>query len=58
MNDLSNGIKSKSKLFSIFFVVHDIGISANDLNNDLEKTSELSFQWKLKFNADLTKQAH
>ena len=42
MNDLSNGIKSKSKLFSadtslFFFIVHDIGIPANDLDNDLEK---------------------
>ena len=34
---------------SSFTVVHDIDISANDLNHDLEKISEWSFQWKMKF---------
>ena len=44
INDLSNDIKSKCKLFaddtSLFSVVHDIDTSANDLNHDLEKISE------------------
>ena len=44
INDLSNDIKSKWKLFadktSLFFVVYDIDASSNDLNHDLEKTSE------------------
>ena len=61
INDLLNDIKSKCKLFSddtsLFFVVHDIDTSPNDLNHDLEKTSEWAFQWKRKFNADPTKQA-
>ena len=41
----------------MFFVVHDIDTSANDLNQDLEKISEWVFQWKMKFNPDPTKQA-
>ena len=61
MNDLSNDIKSKCKLFaddtSLFSVVHDINTSANDLNHDLEKNSESAFQWELKFHPDSTKQA-
>ena len=48
INDLSNDIKSKCKLFaddtSLFFVVHDVDTSADDLNHDLEKISEWSFQ--------------
>ena len=44
INDLSNDIKSKWKLFagdtSLFSVVHDIDTSANDLNHDLEKINE------------------
>ena len=58
MNDLSNDIKSKCKLFtddtSFFSVVHDFDTSANDLNHDLEKISEWAFQWKLNFNRDPT----
>ena len=61
INDLTNDIKSKCKLFaddtSLFSVVHDIDTSANDLNHDLEKISEWAFQWKMKFNPDHTKQA-
>ena len=44
INDLTNYIKSKCKLFaddiSLFSVVYDIDTSANDLNHDLEKISE------------------
>ena len=44
INDLSNDIKSKCKLFSedtsLFFIVHGIDTSANDLNHYQEKTSE------------------
>ena len=58
---LSNDIKSKCKLFaddlSLFFVVHDIDTSVNDLNHYLEKISGWVFDWKIKFNADPTKQA-
>ena len=48
INDLSNDIKSKCKLFaddtSFFSVVHDIDTSVNDLNHDLEKISEWAFR--------------
>ena len=61
ISDLTNDIKSKSKLFAdetpLFSVVYDINISANDLNHDLEKISEWAFQWKMKFNPEHTKQA-
>ena len=54
INDLSNDIKSKCKLFaddtSLFSVVHDIDPSSNYRNHDLVKISEWAFQWKLKYN--------
>ena len=60
INDLSNDIKSKCKLIaddsSLFSVVHDIDTSRNDLNHDLEKSSEWAFQWKMNFNPGPTKQ--
>ena len=61
INDLSNDIKSKCKLFAddiyLLSIVHDIDTSANDLNHDLEKISEWAFQWKMTFYQDPTKQA-
>ena len=61
INDLSNDIKSKCKLFAddtfLFSIVHDIDTSANYLNHDLEKITECAFQWKMKFDPDPTKQA-
>ena len=60
INDLLNDIKSKCKLFaddtSLFSVVQDIDTSENDLNHDIEKLGEWTFQWKMKFNLDPTKQ--
>ena len=60
INDLSNGSKSKCKLFaddtSLFSVVHDIDTCINDLNHDLEKNSERAFQLKMNFDPDHTKQ--
>ena len=37
-------------------VLHDSNISANELNNDLQKISELACKWKMLFNPDLNKQ--
>ena len=41
INDLSNDIESKLKLFaddtSLFFGAHDIDTSANDLNHGLDR---------------------
>ena len=61
INDLSDNLSSNVKLFaddtSLFSVIHDINISAGELNEDLKKISEWAFQWKMIFNPDATKQA-
>ena len=38
-------------------VACDINISANELNDDLQKISEWDFKWKMSFSPDLNKQA-
>ena len=61
INNLENGIKSKIKFFaddtSLFSIVQDPNISAEDLNHDLNLISQLAFQWKMSFNPDPNKQA-
>ena len=61
INDLSLGLKSNVKLFaddtSWFSIVHDPTISANILNEDLDKINKWDFEWKMAFNLDITKQA-
>ena len=61
VNDLSDNFSSNPKLFaddtSLFSVVHDKNISANELNNDLRKSSNWAYQWKMSFNPDPLKQA-
>ena len=42
----------------IYLVINDINISANELNNDLKKVSNWTFQWKMSFNPDPSKQVH
>ena len=42
---------------SLFSVIHDINLSAGELNKDLKKISEWAFQWEMIFNPDATKQA-
>ena len=58
--DLSDGLKSECKLFSddnsLFSMVNDINTSASDLNEDLEKTDNWAFKWKMNFNPDPNKQ--
>ena len=60
INDLSKNLSSITKLFaddpSIFSVVHDVDLSAKQLNDDLNKISEWAFQWKMAFNLDLSMQ--
>ena len=59
INDLSDDLVSTVKLFvneTVFSVVHDSNISANELKNDLQKISELAYKWKMSFNLDLNKQ--
>ena len=61
INDLSDNLSLNPKLFaddtSLFSVVHDINQSGINLNDDLEKISNWSFQWKMSFNPDINKQA-
>ena len=61
INDLKEGLSSTAKLFaddiSLLSVIHDIHISANSLDKDLERISKRATQWKINFNPDTTKQA-
>ena len=36
-------------------MTHDVATSANELNNDLNKINEWTFQWKISFNLDPSK---
>ena len=42
----------------LFSVVHEPTLSSNDLNHDLKKIEEWSFNWKMSFNPDPLKQAN
>ena len=61
INDPSDDLSSNPKLFaddtSLFSVVHDKNTSAKELNNDLRKISNWTYQWKMSFNPDPLKQA-
>ena len=61
INDLSDNLVLNPNLFaddtSLFSVVQDITLSANNLNDDLKKIRKLEFQWKMGFNPDPNKQA-
>ena len=63
INDLQEGFTTNAKLFaddtSLFLVVHDSRASSVSLHNncnDLLKTSQWAYQWKM-FNPDTSKQA-
>ena len=61
INDLENSIKSQVRFFaddtSLFSIVQDPNISANELNHDLKLISLWVYQWKMSFNPHPTKQA-
>ena len=61
INDLECGIKSQIKFFaddtSLYSVVHDPTVSAEELNHDLEIINKWATQWKMSFNPDPTKPA-
>ena len=52
---------SNAKLFaddaSLFLLVQDVYTSAKELNDNLKKINDWVFQWKMRFNHDLSKQA-
>ena len=61
INGISCGLSSTTKLFandtSVFSVVHHVTQSTNELSDDLEKISNCTYQWKMSFNPDKSKQA-
>ena len=62
INDLPpESLTTNAKLFaddtSLFSVVHDSASSLVSLNNDLLKTSQWAYRWKMIFNPDVLKQA-
>ena len=52
---------SNPKLFAdantLFSVIHDVNSPQIDLNEDLDKTNNWAFQWKMGFNPDPSKKA-
>ena len=61
INNLADNISSEATLFaddiSLFTIVYDVDIAANQLNRDLEIISNWAHQWKMQFNPDKNKQA-
>ena len=61
INDLPDNLKSNVKLFaddtSLFTLIYDAESSTDILNRDLQTLSTWSYQWKILFNPDPTKQA-
>ena len=61
INDSVDNISSEAKLFaddiSLFTVVYDVDIVADQLNRDLEVISNWAHQWNMQFNPDKNKQA-
>ena len=61
INDLEKNIKSNVKFSAddtmLFSIVNNPTISANELNHDLKVISQWAYQWKMKFNPNLNKQA-
>ena len=58
--DLVDNIDSDVKIFaddtSLFSVVHDEVITAQQLNRDLERVGLWAWQWKMEFNAKKTEE--
>lgn len=62
INDLTVGVCSNIKLFaddaSLFTRINNnVNASQERLMRDLEKITKWAYQWKMKFNPDITKQA-
>ena len=57
VDDLSSDAKLFANNTSLFTIVYDENIAAEQLNNDLKIISEWAYQWKMQFNSDKTKQA-
>ena len=61
INNLPEGLNSEVKLFaddtSLFSIANCVSTSASTLNSNLLKIQDWTYQWKMSFNPDLTKQA-
>ena len=61
INDLVDNISADVRLFgddtSLFTIVYDESVAADQLNRDLETISDWTYFWKMQFNPDKTKQA-
>ena len=61
INDLTAHLKCNVKLFaddtSLFTVVRESNIAANDMNHDLKLISQWAHNWRMSFNPDPQKQA-
>ena len=61
INDLTVNISSQIKLFaddaSLFLPVRDTAMCQQVLKKDLDTITKWAYQWKMKFNPDITKQA-
>ena len=61
INDLVDDVSSDAKLFaddtSLFTVVYDETVAADQLNRDLKVITDWAYQWKMQFNPDINKQA-
>ena len=61
INDLVDDLTSEAKLFaydtSLFTIVYDEAIAADQLNRHLSIISDWADQWKMQFNPDKNKQA-
>ena len=61
VNDQPQGLNSEVKVFaddtSLFSIVNCVNTSALSLNSDLLKIQDRTYQWKMSFNPDRTKQA-
>ena len=62
INDRSGNLSTTAKLFGddtpFFSIVQNINTSANHLNSYLRKITNWTFQRKMSFNIDPSKQAH
>ena len=61
INNLADRLITNVRLFaedvSLFSVVHDINLTATNLNSDLSKINAWANHWKMTFNPDPNKQA-
>ena len=61
INDLSDDLSTTAKLSaddtSLYSIAQNVNTSASHLNGDLSKINNFTFQWKMSFNLDPSKQA-